>query len=76
MVHGWALLSARWVKSVPSQLGAAACPLCAIGAPQSQDPVFGSMFHLGVRAGTSHMTLSMPTGRLYGFDYLFIYFSL
>lgn len=31
------------------------------------------MFHLGVRAGTSHMTVSTPTGRLYGFDYLFIY---
>lgn len=63
-------------KSVPSRLGAAACPVCATGALRSWDPIFGSKFHLGVRADISHMTVSKPTVRLYGFVYLFIYFSL
>lgn len=62
-------------KFAPSQLGAAACPACAIGAPRSQDPAFGSIFHLGVKTDASHMAASGPTGRLVWLC-LFIYFNL
>lgn len=65
----------RKPKSPPSQLGAAARPVCAIGAPQRRDPAFGSIFHLGVKADTSHMAVSRPTGRLVQLC-LFIYFNL
>lgn len=75
MAYSWALLSARWVKSVKSVKSVRGCCLSGL-CHWSQDPIFGSIFHLGVRADTSHMTVSTPTGRLYGFVYLFIYFSL
>lgn len=65
----------RKLNSTPSQLGAAARPACAIGAPQSQDPASGSIFHLGAKADASHMAAGGPTGRLVQLC-LFIYFNL
>lgn len=62
-------------KSTWSWLGAAAHPACAIGVPGSQDSAFGSLFHLGVKADTSHMAASGPSGRLVQLC-LFIYFNL
>lgn len=65
----------RELKSTPSQLGAASWPACAIGAPRSQEPNSGSIFHLGAKADARHMAASRPTARLVGLC-LFIYFNL
>lgn len=65
----------RKPRSTPPQLGAAARPVCAIGALRSWDPAIGSIFHLGVKADASHMAVSRPTGRLVWLC-LFIYFNL
>lgn len=63
------------LKSAPSQLGAAVCPVYAIGAQRSRNPDFGSIFHLGLKADASHMAASGPTGRLVQLC-LFIYFNV
>lgn len=63
------------LRSSQSQLRAAAHPACAIGAPGSWDPAFASVFHLGVKADSSHMAVSRPTGRSVWLC-LFIYFNL